>query len=133
MPVAWVTVLQMVPWGEVIKNAPKVADGAVKLWNSVSGKKSADSAESDSVGVVLASDIGTVERLEHQLFEAQQAIVELQGQVVQSAEVIKELASQNTQLVAQIEVNRKAVTVLGVVVALSVLGVVVQAVILFGA
>lgn len=133
MAVAWVAVLQMVPWGEVIKNAPKVAEGAVKLWNSVSGKKSADSAESDAGGVVLASDIGAIERLEHQLFEAQQAIVELQSQVVQSAEVIKELASQNTQLVAQIETNRKAVTVLGVVVALTVLGVVVQAVIQFGA
>ena len=36
MAAGWVTVLQMVPWGEVIKNAPKVADGAVKLWNSVS-------------------------------------------------------------------------------------------------
>ena len=53
--------------------------------------------------------------------------------MVQSAEVIKELASQNTQLVAQIESNRKAVTVLGVVLALSVLAVVVQAVMLFGA
>ncbi len=27
MAAGWVTVLQMVPWGEVIKNAPKVADG----------------------------------------------------------------------------------------------------------
>ena len=133
MAVAWVAVLQMVPWGEVIKNAPKVADGAVKLWNSVSRKKSSESGQSNTTGVVLATDIGAIERIEHQLFEAQQAIAELQGQVVQSAEVIKELASQNTQLVAQIEANRKAVTVLGVVVVLAVLGAVVQAVILFGA
>lgn len=133
MPVAWVTVLQMVPWGEVIKNAPKVAEGAVKLWNSVSRKESAESVESDATGVVLATDLDAIERLEHQLFEAQHAISELQDQVVRSAEVIKELASQNTQLVAQIEVNRKAVTLLGVVVALTVLGVVVQAVVLLGA
>jgi hypothetical protein len=133
MPVAWVTVLQMVPWGEVIKNAPKVADGAVKLWNSVSGKKQSDFPASEASGVVLASDIAAIDRLEHQLFEAQNAIADLQNQVIQSAEVIKELASQNTQLVAQIETNRKAVTVLGVVVALSILGAVVQALVLFGA
>lgn len=132
MAVAWVAVLQMVPWGEVIKNAPKVADGAVKLWNSVSRKKSADPSLSDTTDVVLATDIGAIERLEHQLFETQNSVAELQSQVVQSAEVIKELASQNAQLVAQIEANRKAVTVLGVVVALTVLGAVVQTVVLFG-
>ena len=31
MAIAWLTVLKMVPWGEVINNAPKVADGAKKL------------------------------------------------------------------------------------------------------
>ena len=133
MAAGWVTVLQMVPWGEVIKNAPKVADGAVKLWNSVSKKRVDGETESDVTDVMLATDMAAVEKLEHRLHGAEQTITDLQAQVVQSAEVIKELASQNTQLVAQIESNRKAVTVLGVVLALSVLAVVVQAVMLFGA
>lgn len=127
----WVAVLQMVPWGEVIKNAPKVADGAVKLWNSVSKKNTGDSVDSESTDVILANDVSALEKLDHRLQEAQASIADLQAQVVQSAEVIKELASQNAQLVAQIEANRKAVTVLGVVVALAVIGVVVQAVVLF--
>ncbi|WP_341709259.1 hypothetical protein [Limnobacter sp.] len=133
MAAGWVTVLQMVPWGEVIKNAPKVADGAVKLWNSVSKKRVDGETESDVTDVMLATDMAAVEKLEHRLHAAEQTITDLQAQVVQSAAVIKELASQNTQLVAQIESNRKAVTVLGVVLALSVLAVVVQAVMLFGA
>ena len=133
MAAGWVTVLQMVPWGEVIKNAPKVADGAVKLWNSVSKKRVDGETESDVTDVMLATDMAAVEKLEHRLHGAEQTITDLQAQVVQSAEVIKELASQNTQLVAQIESNRKAVTVLGVVLALSVLAVVVQVVMLFGA
>jgi len=123
----------MVPWGEVIKNAPKVADGAVKLWNSVSKKKVDDETGSEVTDVVLATDIEAVEKLEHRLYAAEQTISDLQAQVVQSAQVIKELASQNAQLVAQIESNRKAVTVLGVVLALAILAGVVQALVLFGA
>lgn len=133
MAAGWVTVLQMVPWGEVIKNAPKVADGAVKLWNSVSKKRVDGGTDSDVTDVMLATDMAAVEKLEHRLHSAEQTITDLQAQVVQSAGVIKELASQNTQLVAQIESNRKAVTVLGVVLALSILAVVVQAVVLFSA
>ncbi len=133
MAADWVRVLQMVPWGEVIKNAPKVADGAVKLWNSVSKKKVDDETGSEVTDVVLATDIEAVEKLEHRLYAAEQTISDLQAQVVQSAQVIKELASQNAQLVAQIESNRKAVTVLGVVLALAILAGVVQALVLFGA
>ena len=133
MAADWVKVLQMVPWGEVIKNAPKVADGAVKLWNGVSRKKVYDDSGSEVTDVVLATDITVVEKLEHRLHAAEHTIADLQGQVVQSAEVIKELASQNAQLVAQIEANRKAVTVLGVALALAILAGVVQAVVVFGA
>lgn len=133
MALGWVAVLQMVPWGEVIKNAPKVADGAVKLWNSVSKKKSLDDEGNEIANVVLAGDVSALDQLNHRLQEAQASIDDLQTQVVQSAEVIKELASQNAQLVAQIESNRKAVTVLGVAVALAVIGVIVQAVVLFSA
>jgi predicted nucleic acid-binding Zn-ribbon protein len=133
MPAGWVTVLQMVPWGEVIKNAPKVADGAVKLWSSVSKKKVYDETGSEISDVILASDPEAVEKLEYRLQAAEQTITDLQAQVVQSAEVIKELASQNTQLVAQIESNRKAVTVLGVALGIALVAGVVQAVVLFGA
>jgi len=133
MAAGGVTVLQLVPWGEVIKNAPKVADGAVKLWNSVSKKRVDGETDSDVTDVMLATDMAAVEKLEHRLHSAEQTITDLQAQVVQSAGVIKELASQNTQLVAQIESHRKAVTVLGVVLALSILAVVVQAVVLFSA
>jgi hypothetical protein len=38
MAIGWLTVLKMVPWGEVIENAPKVAIGAKKLWDKVGRK-----------------------------------------------------------------------------------------------
>lgn len=133
MAAGWITVLQMVPWADVIKNAPKVADGAVKLWNSVSGKKTQAQAAQPGTGVVVATNISELERLAHQLDAAHSSIAELQTQVVQSADLLRELAAQNTQLVAQIESNRKAVTVLGVALALAILAGVVQAVVLFSA
>ena len=78
MAAGWVTVLQMVPWGEVIKNAPKVADGAVKLWSSVTKKKVYDETGSEVGSVVLATDIDTIEKLEHRLQAAEQTIADLQ-------------------------------------------------------
>ena len=38
MAIGWLSVLKSVPWEEVISNAPKVAEGAKKLWKSVSHK-----------------------------------------------------------------------------------------------
>jgi hypothetical protein len=38
MAVPWVTVLQLVPWTEVIRNAPAVLDSARKLWDTASRK-----------------------------------------------------------------------------------------------
>ena len=42
MPIPWLTVLQSVPWSDVISNAPKVAGGAKKLWDSVARKPAAE-------------------------------------------------------------------------------------------
>ncbi len=36
------TVLANIPWKTVIENAPKVAEGTVKLWNTVSGWRKSD-------------------------------------------------------------------------------------------
>ena len=36
---AIITVLANIPWGQVIDNAPKVADGAARLWGAVTGSR----------------------------------------------------------------------------------------------
>lgn len=38
MAIGWLTILKSVPWAEVISNAPKVAEGARKLWNAEIGR-----------------------------------------------------------------------------------------------
>ncbi len=47
---AILTVLSNIPWGQVVENAPKVAEGAAKLWNSVTNfRKSASPNQISSV------------------------------------------------------------------------------------
>ena len=82
MAIGWLSVLQMVPWGDVISNAPKVAEGAKKLWKSVGKKPPSTQAAADA------------------------ALAELHEQMLASSELIKALAEQNAQLVQRVEAHR---------------------------
>ena len=105
MAIGWLTVLKSVPWGEVIANAPKVADGAKKLWSSV-GKKSpvtqpaADSTPSSAV------DPQAFAALQARLATLETAASDLHDQMLASSELIKALADQNALLIKGIEANR---------------------------
>ena len=113
MAIGWLAVLKMVPWSDVIENAPKVASGAKKLWNSV-GKKSAPgtAAKSDA----LTAGVPGLASLQAQIAELQAATADLHQQMLQSSELIESLAVQNTQLIERLEVNRKRVLWLGALV-----------------
>lgn len=121
MAIGWLAVLQMVPWSDVIKNAPKVADGAKKLWNAV-GKNT------PAPGTVSEADSGAPLSPEGQADAAQQARVlaletavqDLHEQMLASSELIKALAEQNTQLIQRAEVNRVRLLALAGVTALVV-------------
>ena len=117
MAIGWLTVLKMVPWGDVIENAPKVAQGAKKLWNTV-GKKSVPGAVPASVPVTSGHDAFTgqdaaVAALAAQVAELQVTTAELHQQMLESSALIQSLAEQNTQLIQRVEVNRKRVLVWG--------------------
>lgn len=118
MAIGWLTMLKLVPWGDVIENAPKVAQGAKKLWNTV-GKKPApnvaDSFTTTQAGqVALSGHDAAVVALQVQVAELQVATADLHQQMLESSALIKSLAEQNTQLIQRVEVNRKRVLVLGV-------------------
>ena len=128
MAIGWLTVLKMVPWGDVIDNAPKVAQGAKKLWSAV-GKKAAPDAAPASAPTMpgqgaLTGQDAVVAALQTQVAELQVSTAELHQQMVESSALIKSLAEQNTQLIARIELNRKrfwllAACILGLGVALA--------------
>ncbi|HEY0857972.1 MAG TPA: hypothetical protein VGE16_12985 [Albitalea sp.] len=123
MAIGWLTVLKLVPWGDVIKNAPVVADGAKKLWDSVSRKP--PPAVNDKPPPAAAGDALPADVLQARLADAQASIAALHEQMQASSTLIKALAEQNTELIRRVETIRvrtlwlaAAVLVLGVVAAL---------------
>ncbi len=125
MAIGWLSVLQMVPWGDVISNAPKVAEAAKKLWNAVAKKSPAAEMAASDAQPAASPQAQAVASLQAQLAAVEAAAAELHGQMLASSELIKVLAEQNTQLIQRIETNRvrlvwlAAVTVVSAIVALA--------------
>jgi hypothetical protein len=117
MAIGWLAVLQMVPWSDVISNAPKVADGAKKLWSSVGRKPPQAAAAADDVA--LSPEGRAIAMLEARVAAVEAAASELHQQMLSSAELVKALAEQNAQLILRIEVNRVRLLVLAGVTAVA--------------
>jgi hypothetical protein len=105
MAISWVVLLQSVPWAEVISNAPKLAEGAKNLWNTVARKPLATDA-SGARPVVSSAEPRTVQELAQRIVALESTVADLHAQMLASSELIKQLAELNTQLVARIEANR---------------------------
>ena len=118
--IGWLAVLQMVPWTDVIKNAPKAADGAKKLWQSVR-KKPPVSAQGSATRH-LPSDFQTP--LQTRMSALEQDLADLHAQMLESSALIQTLAEQNTQLVKRAETTRLRLKILSVVALLLTVAVV---------
>lgn len=127
MAIGWLTVLKLVPWTDVVKNAPVVVDGARKLWGSVA--KTPDSpppSRAEESGLQSGAP-PALAAIEAQLAGVEASVAELRHQMRESTELIKTLAEQNAQLVERVETHRKRVlwlagfaAVLGIFVAVLV-------------
>lgn len=108
MPIPWLTVLQAVPWSDVISNAPKVADGAKKLWKTMGRKANTnDLAAGNSAST---TEPPTIVTLQTRLDAMEAAQAELHEQMLASSELIKALAEQNTLLIGRAEMMRVRVS-----------------------
>jgi len=108
MAIGWITVLKLVPWGDVIKNAPVIADGAKKLWDKVGRQPLAASSTSPPGSELAAAraDPDVVASMQARLAEAELSIAQLHEQMQASSALIKALAEQNTELIRRVEINR---------------------------
>jgi ribonuclease D len=106
MAIGWLTVLQSVPWSDVVSNAPKVASGAKKLWNAVAKKSAPTSNTAPEAQVALSPEAQAVSALKSRILELETAAADLQNQMIASSGLIKALAEQNTQLILRIESMR---------------------------
>jgi len=108
MAVGWYSMLKMVPWADVIANAPQIAEAAKKLWGNVARKAPPEQGEPQGADAVAAprSPADRLAELEARLETTEAALVELHTQMVESTKLIDTLASQNTLLVSRVEANR---------------------------
>lgn len=121
MAIGWLTVLKVVPWTDVITNAPRIADGAMKLWRAV-GKGPRQAEPTATAGRTSRQPGGaSLAELEGRLAAAEASLAELRGQMLASAEIIKDLTEQNTRLIERIEANRARTVWLAGAVAVAVL------------
>jgi hypothetical protein len=103
MAIGWVALLKAVPWGEVARKAPEIAESAKKLWSTVARKPPQPELE---MRTVFASDDEDVSSLKQRLAKVEATNAELHNQMLTTSELIKALADQNTQLINRIELNR---------------------------
>jgi hypothetical protein len=106
MASGWLAVLQMVPWSDVIKTAPKVADGAKKLWDTVSRKRDVPSSAWEADGLTRPTPSQLMEMLQSRVDGLEAANQELHDQMLASSGLIRTLAEQNAQLIQGVEVQR---------------------------
>lgn len=108
MAVGWYSMLKMVPWADVIANAPLIAEGAKKLWGSVARKAPAEPGEAEDSHAPLPprTPAEHLAQLQSRLDETEAVVIELHNQMVDSTKLIDTLASQNALLVTRVEANR---------------------------
>jgi hypothetical protein len=106
MAIPWLVVLQSVPWTDVVRNAPKLADGAKKLWNAIGKQSPVPERVVSSEPTAGLPEDQVIEKLQTRLAVLEAGTADLHEQMLASSELIKALADQNTQLIQRIEANR---------------------------
>lgn len=108
MVISWIAALKLVPWPDVVSNAPMIVNGAKTLWKAV-GKKTVpeikDSAAIKNEFSPHALSIAVV-NLKSRVSSLEVNVADLQREMVSSAELIKSLADQNSQLIQAVEFLR---------------------------
>jgi hypothetical protein len=113
MALGWLSVLKIVPWSDVIANAPVVVDGAKKLWGTVSRQPVHPTTH--------AAPVNAAHPLDGRIGALEATLAEQHAQLVASSELIKSLADQNAQLIARVGAQRRVL--LGLALATAAVGV----------
>lgn len=101
-----ISLLSNVPWGHVLEAAPKVADGATKLWNAVAKRQKEEGPIAPQNGA--QSQAASLQEVRSQLESMRSTVEALKGEMQAATELIKALAEQNTALVQRVELNHRS-------------------------
>jgi hypothetical protein len=108
MAISLLTVLGNVPWSDVIRHAPKVTEGARKLWDRARGKPAVVEVVEVQTPPTVSAEQQALAALEARTAALQAAVLDLQSQMTESANLIKELAELNGQLIQRVEAQGRS-------------------------
>jgi len=98
------TILSNIPWGQVVESAPKIAQGAGRLWENVKNRgvePSASTSTSTSTGTTEPPT--DLQQLQSRTQALESQVQALQDEMRSSALLVKQLAEQNEQLVERMQ------------------------------
>lgn len=101
-----VTVLASIPWDKVVENAPKIADSATRLWDTVARWTKSEPEQNTLIDASPEKPLSETQRLSDRVQTLEESVRNLNEQMQASSGVIKALAEQNTLLVQRVELNR---------------------------
>ena len=96
MAFGWITVLKIIPWKDVLENAPHIAKAAKNLYD---GTKTHTSSSGPADSSASTSDSGNKKSTDFHLHEIKREVSDLNS-------VVRSLAKQNVRIVEAIEVLR---------------------------
>jgi hypothetical protein len=105
MAFGWITALKIIPWKDVLENAPHIVKAAKNLYAGTKTDNSF-SSETTDYSSTFTSDSGNTESRDFRLHKIERKILELNDEQESSVELIRSLAKQNVRIVEAIEVLR---------------------------
>ena len=120
MAAGWWTVLRTVPWSEVISASPQVANGARRLWDTVNrNKQGMPDGPMGMAPEMPGQEEDVFDILINRVERNDAEVTDLRNQMRSASELIANLADQNAQLIAKMDVQRQKMTWLAVTAGLS--------------
>jgi len=126
MAIGWMTALKMVPWGDVIENAPNLVNGAKKLFTKTRADVPAEPTPATTADAARApSGIDADQRiaqLSAMLDQSQTRIGTLEAESRDTAALLKSLAEQQQTMIAAIDIlGRRSNLLVGITAALAII------------
>jgi predicted RNase H-like nuclease (RuvC/YqgF family) len=94
------TILSNIPWGQVVESAPKIAQGAGRLWENVKNRGAEPAAPMSTGTTEPTTDL---QLLQSRTLALESQVQALHDEMRSSALLVKELADQNEQLVERMQ------------------------------
>lgn len=107
MTIPWLAAaIKAIPWREVVIAAPAIAEGARKLWGSVTRTEKQTLPANGQASESSSTPSDQLSAIKARLLTLEAKTTDVAREAVTSAELIKSLAEQSAQLVQAVEILR---------------------------